>query len=311
MLVEMLVKAHGMYEPRTSRRSGVLMVVQPNNFNVADERPIEYGLWDAQVACYRCLWQDVLECTTVEADQTLIFRPSIHDTELEVTVVYYRAGIDAAEYHEKGIQTRLHLELSRAIQCPDVSVHLATFKAVQASLARPGILERFLPAESVRSIRKTFMPMQILNSSPEGQKFSKLATNPNTAGDYVLKPNLEGGGHNIYRQDIPNFLRSTSKDQWPNFILMKLINSPPRPGVLMTFEEVYQDLVVSELGILGTCIWRRNNSGLEILSNEVAGWTYKSKPINVDEMSVVKGYGCFDCPLLVEDSDDDDDERST
>jgi len=33
---------------------------------------------------------------------------------------------------------------------------------------------------------------------------------------------------------------------------------------------------------------------------EVAGWTFKTKPVSVDEMSVVKGYGCFDCPLLVD-----------
>lgn len=33
--------------------------------------------------------------------------------------------------------------------------------------------------------------------------------------------------------------------------------------------------------------------------NSEAGWSLKTKPANVDEMSVVKGYGCFDSPYLV------------
>ncbi|RYH10737.1 hypothetical protein EON65_39330, partial [archaeon] len=53
----------------------------------------------------------------------------------------------------------------------------------------------------------------------------------------------------------------------------------------------------SELGMIGTCIWERKKSAneIEVKLNEIAGWTFKTKPVGIDEMSVVKGYGCFDC----------------
>jgi hypothetical protein len=35
-------------------------------------------------------------------------------------------------------------------------------------------------------------------------------------------------------------------------------------------------------------------------TNRLAGWSFKTKAAGVDEMSVVKGYGCFDCPRLVD-----------
>jgi len=35
--------------------------------------------------------------------------------------------------------------------------------------------------------------------------------------------------------------------------------------------------------------------------NEVAGWSVRTKPADVDEISVVKGYGAFDSVVLVED----------
>lgn len=56
---------------------------------------------------------------------------------------------------------------------------------------------------------------------------------------------------------------------------------------------------VSELGIVGVCLWK----GAEIIQNTQAGWTFKTKPTHIDEMSVVKGYGCFDCPNLVEEEE--------
>lgn len=87
---------------------------------------------------------------------------------------------------------------------------------------------------------------------------------------------------------------------------MRLIQPPQNTeGMLLTSEEVYQGPVVSELGVLGTCLWRREvkegNDKIDLIKNETVGWTFKTKPLGVDEMNVVKGYGCFDCPLMVDD----------
>lgn len=63
------------------------MIVQHAMFNIADERPIEYALWDRDVSCYRCEWRDVLSQTELQADGTLLFRFSDSQPDCEVSVV--------------------------------------------------------------------------------------------------------------------------------------------------------------------------------------------------------------------------------
>lgn len=275
------------------------MIVQPENFNITDERPIEYSLWDDDVACFRCEWHEVLNSTWLTTDRTLLFRPNESaGTEFEVSVVYYRAGHEAAEYDDHGMETRLHLELSRAIKCPDVCTHLTTFKVVQQALAKPGISELFLPSEMCDRIRETFVSMQVLDSSPAGLEATRQAIDADQASHYVLKPNLEGGGHNVFGKDIPEFLSAVPKAEWHKFILMRAMEPPSTEGLLLLPQEIYRGSVVSELGIIGACLWQQGDSGVEILQNEIAGWTFKTKPSHVQEMSVAKGFGCFDCPTL-------------
>ncbi|KAF7189818.1 Glutathione synthetase, partial [Pseudocercospora fuligena] len=283
-IVSMLSQIHHLYQPKTSHPLCILMVVQPQNFNIADERPIEYSLWDRNIPCYRCEWNEVLSQTTLTPDRTLLY-----GNTFEVSTIYYRAGYEASEYlnHDN---PRLHLELSRSIKCPDILTHLTTFKSVQAALTRPGALEHFLPSSpsSANQIRETFMPMHPLSST----------TTPTSYSKYVLKPNLEGGSHNIYPPSIGPFISTLKKSEYPNYTLMELIKPPPTTGILMTPGEIYAGEVISELGILGTVIWNRRSG--EVFSNDIAGWTFKTKPAEINEMSVVKGYGCFDCPDLTE-----------
>ena len=56
-------------------------------------------------------------------------------------------------------ETRLLMERSRAIKCPDIATHLAGTKKVQQVLARPGVLEHFFPEQPqvVQQIRDTFV----------------------------------------------------------------------------------------------------------------------------------------------------------
>ena len=304
-LVKLLREAHQAYcsSRTTTSKTCILMIVQPENFNIADERPIEYGIWGQDIPCYRCAWQDVLEETTLNDDRTLYFRPPSNGPLLEVSVIYYRAGYQAAEHNDTGKEARLRLELSRAIKCPDVLTHLATFKAVQQALTTPGAVERFLSPEKAKQVRSTFMPMQILDASPEGLKARAIVADREKLKDYILKPNLEGGGNNVYGEEIAEFMKSVPEREWQKYILMEKIQAPYEEGVLMMVDGIYQGSVVSELGVLGTCLWERGGGekGVEVMLNETAGWTFKTKPADADEMSVVKGYGCFDSPELVGD----------
>ncbi|KAJ5633446.1 hypothetical protein N7490_009785 [Penicillium lividum] len=305
-LVSCLALAHDTYGPPRStlaKETAVLFLVQPLNFNIADERPIEYGLWNREspVPAYRLEFgPDVLQYTRLTESRELLFQPpwlkSTHP--VEISVVYLRAGYETYEYNQMGWNARLQLEKSTAIKCPSLLGHITTFKKVQQALTKPGALERFLTDSEAAVIRETFVPIYPLDKSEEGLHARGLAGNPEKVKDYILKPSLEGGGHNIFGEDIPGFLASIPESQWPSYILMEKIQSPIASGLLMSPAGIDGGEVISELGVLGTCLWQRTKGRCEMLHNSVGGWTFKTKHTEVDEMSVVKGYGCFDTPYL-------------
>jgi len=308
-IVNALVAACDIYtstvSKNRSRRKCVLMPVQPYNYNIADERPVQYALRQRGIACFRCEWRSILQATSLTDDRTLLFSPPVGEGDVEVAVVYYRAGYDAAEYsQDEGKATRTRLEMSLAIKCPNILVHLTNMKAVQQALTSPVELARFMLPEACETLQRTFMYMAVLDDTPAGLEARAIAQDPEQAANYVLKPNRDGGGNNIYRTDIPAFLAKQPIGTWRNFTLMRLIEPPPTSGALMLPQRFCIDSVVSELGIIGTCIWRlkpmeSRGDAVQILRNDFAGWTFKTKPSHVDEISVVKGYGCFDCPWLV------------
>ncbi|KAI0008064.1 glutathione synthase [Xylariaceae sp. FL0662B] len=304
-IVAALETAHQAYGPPfdRTRQTAILMTVQPNNVNVCDERPIEYGLIerDPPIMLYRVEFGDeIMKSCSIGPNRELLFRPST-TTEIEISVVYQRAGYDSHEYDTQGVNARYMLEISRAIKCPSILSHITGLKKVQQELTKPGVLERFLSPGKSGILRGTFMSQYPFDSSELGTQARKLASDGDTAENYILKPSLEGGGHNVY--DIPGFLRTIPQDQWDRYVLMKKITPPLTHGVLVSPVMAHRGPVISELGTLGTCLWQRNEQyarKVEILSNSGAGWTFKTKPHHVEEMSVVKGYGCFDCPHLID-----------
>ena len=318
-IVNALSLAHKVYLENHDLLSGhsgaILMPVQPNNVNICDERPIEYELWsqDPPIPCFRCVFsEEILDRCTLDINTGgLLYKHPLRNQVYEITVVYMRAGYDSREFTvPSGPAARLVLERSRAIKCPSLLSHLSTFKKVQQALTEPGALARFLPSSSSALIRDTFMPIYALDpSSSEGEKATLLALDPATAAKYILKPSLEGGGHNVYGAEIPVFLEKTPKHLWPNYVLMERIEPPASlENTLLSPTGIYQGPVVSELGIFGAVLWRRKSDVeseggkdvVDIIENRGAtGWSFKTKARHIDEMSVIKGYGCFDSPYLV------------
>ena len=306
-LASFLASAHTAYGPpksKAARQTAVLYIVQPKNFNIADERPIEYALWNRTepVPTYRLNWgDDVLQYTSLTESRELLFHPPWLKAKapLEVSVVYLRAGYEAHEYDLVGRQTRLRLEMSSAIKCPSILSHISTFKKVQQALTAPGEIERFISPQKAKRVRETFAIIHPLDQSPEGLHARKLVSDKDCS-NYILKPSLEGGGHNIYDR-IPEFLTSIPVSYWSSYVLMERIQPPVSKNVLMGPAGVDGGQVVSELGIFGACLWRSTTEkGFDLLQNSCAGWSFKTKHADVDEMSVVKGYGCFDTPRLIE-----------
>ncbi|KAI2464265.1 glutathione synthase [Annulohypoxylon bovei var. microspora] len=308
-IVKALEGAHREYGSPVdpNRHTAILMTVQPNNVNICDERPIEYALSECEppIVLYRAEFSDeITQKCSLGPSRELLFRPNLESKVIEISIVYQRAGYDLHEYDRQGIDARCMLERSRAIKCPTILSHLAGLKKVQQELTTPGILERFIAPEMVALLRRTFVPQYPFGISMEGiqAQAQEIALDKQKAENYILKPSLEGGGHNVYGEDIPDFLKTVPKQEWSKYVLMERIHPPLVHGVLISPIDTHRGVVVSELGVLGTCLWRRNErrgEKVEIISNNRAGWTFKTKPEDVQEMSVVKGYGCFDCPSLL------------
>lgn len=320
-IASVLASAHNTYGLRPyspiASHTAVLIIVQPNNFNIADERPIEYALWnwtdDDPIPTYRIEWQLVLDQTQLTQTGELLFFPlemgdrtTTHP--VEISVVYHRAGYEPREYSEEinGKQIRTRLELSRAIKCPSILGHITTIKKVQQALTVPETLERWLTKEKADKIRGTFVDIRSLDDMAST---NNLEEDEELAESYILKPaSLEGGGHNIYGADIPAFLKTLLPDSDKSaYILMQKIRSPLNVyGMLISSSRgVVADEVVSELGVFGGCLWERKKSPSDstrcrVIENRAVGWSFKTKEVSVDEMSVVKGYGCFDTPFLVD-----------
>lgn len=305
-----LAAAHRAYGiSKSSSALCVLFVVQDPERNVFDQRHLEYALLsDSGVRSFRLPFQRVLSDTRLGSDRSLLYTPPhAPSTTYEVTTVYYRAGYSPDDYAgEEDWPARLHLERSQAIKCPSILTHLAGCKKVQQVLATPHSphLSRFiLDDKTATQLLRTFAPIYPLDKSEAGLEARKLATNPDTASRYVLKPQREGGGNNVYRKAIPNFLKDLPESHWPAHILMEMIEPPALNNYIIRNGQVQNGGVIGELGVYGVCLWRNGKNGSdkgEVLENWEAGYLLRTKGDQSEEGGVAAGFGCVDSCCLVD-----------
>lgn len=305
-----LAKAHQAYGlSSTALPTCVIFVVQDAERNVFDQRHLEYELNTTHgVRTFRLLWTRVLAHTELSATRALTFRPPHAPQELyEISTVYFRAGYSPSEYDNSDAwQSRLHIERSRAIKCPSILLQLAGTKKVQQVLATPQAthLSRFLPnKQAAAAVESTFAPIYPMDDSPAGQEARKIALDPSKASGYVLKPQREGGGNNVYREAIPDHLRSLPESAWPAYILMEMIEPPPQRNIILRSGELAEGNVICELGIYGVCLWRESGVGggeRQVLENFEAGYLLRTKGANSLEGGVAAGFGSVDSVLLID-----------
>lgn len=309
-LAQGLAAAHNAYGlSRSGHPLCVLLVVQDPERNVFDQRHLEYALLEQSgIRSFRLPFQRTLSVTKLDSARNLIYTPpNSPSTAYEVTTVYFRAGYSPDDYpRDEDWDARLHLERSRAIKCPSILTHLAGCKKVQQVLATPHSphLKRFLPDETVAArVLATFAPIYPLDKSEAGQEARQLATDSESAARYVLKPQREGGGNNIYRKSIPQFLKDLPETHWPAYILMEMIEPPPLKNAILRNGELQRGGVIGELGVYGVCLWRNGFGDSEtgtILENWEAGYLLRTKGDQSEEGGVAAGFGAVDSCCLVE-----------
>ncbi|KAK7204348.1 glutathione synthase [Myxozyma melibiosi] len=274
----------------------VLFVIQPGERNAFDQRWLEYYLLETHgVRVLRASMQEIAADGKLDATTKKF---SIYGKE--ISVVYYRSAYTPADYPTPETwQARKQMELSTAIKCPSLATQFAGAKKVQQVLVDSKVLEKFCPDTAVRArIAATFAEILPLDAdSALGKRARELiATKPEK---YVLKPQREGGGNNVYREKIPGFLKSLPDESfWNGYILMELIEPPTDvKNSIIRNGKVTTGNVISELGVFGTALW--NTVSGEILDNSEAGWLLRTKFAESEEGGVAAGFGSIDSVLLI------------
>ncbi|XP_049763451.1 glutathione synthetase-like isoform X1 [Schistocerca cancellata] len=274
----------------------IMIVVEDVTYNICDQRFHEFYIREnhPDVGVLRRRYSDLKDQAKLTDNKALFVDGH------EVAVVYYRTAYEPAQYGgAEGWKTRLLIERSKAIKCPSIHYHLAGTKKVQQALAHPGCLERFITdSAKVEAIREIFTGLYSLDFDEHGDRAVDMAiANPER---YVLKPQREGGGNNVYGQKIREVVeKMKSSKERTAWILMERIAPPVqknyivRPGQNNLPEPTD---VVSELGIFGVVI----GDAEKILVNEQVGHMLRTKLSTVDEGGVAAGLGALDSPYLAD-----------
>lgn len=290
-------KAYAAQNGVDSKQLAVLAVVEEDERNAIDQRHLEWQLFERHgIITHRVGLTEaskVTELKTVDGTPRLVYKPD----GKEISVVYYRAGYSPDHYvNQTHWDARLYLEKNRAIKCPSVYTQLAGAKKVQQILTDKEELLKFVSESDLAALQKTFVEILPLGEDSEaGKRAEKLAKEEPQR--FVLKPQREGGGNNIYKDDIPGFLAKLPAQEWSAYILMELINPPVVQNHILRNGELFTGDTLSELGVFGSVLWDATTG--EILNNDTTGWLLRTKLESSNEGGVAAGFGCIDGVYLV------------
>lgn len=91
------------------------------------------------------------------------------------------------------------IESSNAVKCPSMAGLLTTFKKFQQIFSDEEILTKYLPQEDLRNtVRPLFQDMFDLNERNKPHVEHAIKDAIEKPHMYVLKPQKEGGGNNIF-----------------------------------------------------------------------------------------------------------------
>ncbi|CAL8463402.1 g2936 [Coccomyxa elongata] len=267
----------------------VLFVVQPNERNSYDQQWLQQAIWERhRVRTLRCTLAEIAERGSLDASGQLRVDDSV------VAVAYFRAGYSPNDYPtEVEWKAREMLESSRAAQCPSVAYQLAGAKKVQQDLAGRGVVERFVDGpEEAALIRACFAGLWSLDDLEDAATREVLARAEASPEDFVLKPQREGGGNNLYGPQILE--RLSQRRGLAAYILMQRIRPPINRSTLVREGKVIEVDTLSELGIYGTFVRR----GDRVILNREAGHLVRTKAATSDEGGVAAGFAVLDSPYL-------------
>ncbi|XP_071534053.1 glutathione synthetase-like isoform X2 [Panulirus ornatus] len=279
------------WEVYSCPKAVILFVIEDVTYNICDQRFHEYEIRRQRpdVHVIRRNLTQISKTGHLTDDKRLMIDGN------EIAVVYFRAGYEPAQYHsEAEWEARLTIERSRAIKSPSIQYQLAGTKKVQQEIARPDVLKQFLSDSEAELVGQLFTGLYSLDLGPEGDRAVQMAMeNPER---FVLKPQREGGGNNVYGAEIKEVLEKIKDSaEREAYILMDRIRPPIQENYLVRpYEPVRLVEVVSELGIFGVIL----GTNKDIMINKFSGHMLRTKLSSVNEGGVAAGLGALDSVFL-------------
>jgi len=259
--------------------------------NIIDHKMIEYALWETHKI-------PTIRLTLTEIHRAVSLHPQTNDLLIGnqvVLLVYFRAAYTPRDFPTQDEwDALLTIERSRAIKCPSIAYHLAGTKKMQQVLSLPGMIERFVTPEAALRLRKVICPMWGLENN-DSMTEAIIAKAKSNTGNFVLKPQREGGGNNFWNEEINKELSRMTIGERPKYILMQKIKARVEKTAVMKEGSVRVIEGVTEYGLFSYFI----GNGREELWNKVGGYLLRTKEATTTEGGVSSGHAFIDTPLLL------------
>uniref|UniRef100_A0A674P7W6 Glutathione synthetase n=1 Tax=Takifugu rubripes TaxID=31033 RepID=A0A674P7W6_TAKRU len=216
-LAEAIAKAWELYG---SKRAIVMFLVEENQINIFDQRCIENELWKRNISTKRKRFRDVSKTGSLDPDRKLFVDGQ------EVAVVYFRNG-----YMPQNYQKNANI------------FNVENFKLD----IKNWLMSGYFPLS-------TFAGLYTLDMGPEGDKTIEMALR--TPGLFVLKPQREGGGNNLYGAELQQVLQEVKgSEERMAYILMDKIHPTPVQNILLKRDAPLKiSTCLCELGVFGTYV---------------------------------------------------------
>ena len=277
----------------------IIFVVDANESNIVDQLKLQQSITSRSgILVCRKTFQQLREEGRVDNLNRFIL-----GNNLEVAIFYFRTGYVPSAYKSSlDWKLREDIDCSIALSCPSVSHQLAGMKKFQQILAQPGALEQFEnDPDLCHRMRQTFCGFKNLDFGSEGDE--AIAAAIENPAKYVLKPQLEGGGHNYFEDEMTKKLESIrNTEERQAYVLMERVYPTPVENLISCCNYNSDDTnvtvsnVIVELGVYGTVLSDLNG---DLVLNQEAGHLLRSKHLSKLDGGVVAGNACLDSPHLV------------
>ncbi|KAH0487391.1 MAG: hypothetical protein KVP17_002383 [Porospora cf. gigantea B] len=263
-----LQAAHEMYRPAPGNLTGILAVGDLSGTNHIDQTsnlPADLSLYLSPSQLKETFLRGDL---FLQEDRLILKRHNCccctdHHHNFEVSVVYFRSGYaEDADTDTTWWDIRETIERSRAFKCPSVPQQLTGSKSVQSLLAQDDILRALGMVGEIAIVTQSddavhrIMAVTALQADPtlNSSIVEKALAFPE---NFVLKPCKEGGGNNLFGEDIPPMLVEILKNssEGSDWVLMERVEASAETTVLVEIRAgqplYYGQPVQNEIGMYG------------------------------------------------------------